>query len=105
MIGDGPTTADVVNANYRIAKPYGGGILGSPRRYQLTQDEHEAIGVMSEACDEIPALRALAAWAEDNGAPEELLEALSAARHGARWAVEGRPRPEGCKPYRTRAGT
>lgn len=68
----------------------------------LTQDEHEAIVVLSEACDEFPALRALAAWAEEHGAPESLLEALAAARHGARWAVEGRPAPEGHKPYRTK---
>ncbi len=96
----GPPVEWGVVAKNPLAKPYGGGILGSPKRYQLTQDEHDAIAVLSEACDEFPALRALAAWAEEHGAPEPLLEALSAARHGARWAIEGRPAPEGHKPYR-----
>lgn len=96
----GPSTSDVVGANYCIAKPFGGGMLGATPRYQINQEEHAAIRIMSEACDEIPALRAIAEWAEANGAPEALLEALEAARHGERWAVEGRPMPEGHKPYR-----
>lgn len=93
-------TDKIVNANYLIAQPFGGGMLGTPKRYHVDQFEHDAIRILSEACDEVPALRALADWAESNGAPEMMLEALEAARHGARWAVEGRPQPETHKSYR-----
>ncbi len=95
-----PSTDAVTSANYCIARPYGGGILGTPPCYQLGWEEHKSIGVLVEACNEIPALRALAEWAEKNGAPEAMLETLEAARNGARWAVEGREMPEGWKPYR-----
>lgn len=97
-----PSTDAVTSANYCIARPYGGGIFGTTKRYQLDYNEHASIETLSEACNEIPALRALAEWAEKNGAPEAMLETLEAARNGARWAVEGREMPEGWKPYRTR---
>lgn len=96
----GAKVKDVVSANYLVARPFGGGLLGEKPRYQLTQDEHLAIGTLSGACDEFPALHALARWAEANGAPAALLEAWESAKHGARWAVEGREQPEGWKPYR-----
>lgn len=96
-----PATADIVSANYLISQPYGGGLLSSPKRYQLYQDEHDAIGVLVQAANEIPVLRAIAQWAEANGAPESLLEALASARNWAQWAIEGRQQPEGWKPYRT----
>lgn len=96
----GAKVEDVVSANYAIKRPYGGGILGTPKRFMLATHEHDAIGTLSEAADEFPALRALADWAAANGAPEGLLEAWESAKHGASWATEGRTMPEGWKPYR-----
>lgn len=92
-------TDKIVSANYRIAQPFGGGPC-STRRYHLSPDELDSVEIMVEACNEVPALRALAIWADEHGAPEHLLEALESARRGARWAIEGRPQPEDWRPYR-----
>ncbi len=91
----------VVSANYELSRPYGGGLF-NPKRYQLSCSEHAAIAELSKAADEFPALAALAAWAEANGAPDALLEAWESAKHGAQWAIEGRPQPDNWKPYRPR---